>query len=480
MSRSIRSGWRATGPGAKVTQKQSGDQGSPARRDRKAGRLAFLAASCFLLAAQAPGQAVDGKGRSIEEIERGQRESRLKWEERAAERQRAWQRLRERAEIRASTVVCLAHRPATRECLVDVAQFNAQVANSLPNPRSPDSMPPEDGRSLARIRDEALRALLDRAYTDYLAERSEAGKTAGDSAAHGMSPGEEAGLRDSALARIYAAYHPFLFQAEERSRFRMLAATDSAFLDSAGKEARRNYRAATRTWTQTGLDLIPASLHAEARRLPPGHCGGPWFGGFGYFLVCLDARELVPEVPFRQALPLLRRLRSLGKEKPRITEGEIRDYQREHREDFRSPDTLVLTLWLSPSRPLCDTLCGVPGLPALQFQLPAAVEDRLSARGGLRRGEIISLGRIAYAEWTLRVEDIRKGTGYLPPDTVRILIEDVLKARSLETVRGIGKDLQRKEEEGAMNRVREGSAHLSRNEWLEREVRVDSTLLQRY
>jgi hypothetical protein len=254
-----------------------------------------------------------------------------------SEIRREWQELREKAVKKQETQAasraaladaialplpqetCLAFLRADGECLLTVGAFNGNIDRITRN--RPDSLT-WSASDIPPLRHRLLAGLRDGIFLEGLMHDSAMGglRRQVDEALKQRASEMAKGAERQQLLRLYKQYHQELFAEKWKTSVKVLASTDSSFLDSLRQKCIKdapNPRASEQRgpgnqdstkiylWQPAALETLPAKAAAAASVLRPGEMSPPIACGYGWMVLSLTGKKRVPAIPFDLAVPTL-------------------------------------------------------------------------------------------------------------------------------------------------------------------------------
>jgi hypothetical protein len=383
--------------------------------------MRFLAVSIFILAAAA-GAASAGDmpkpGSDPEADRRHNHAAALRFEVESQKEAQKYQAAQRILKLERDSAECIALRKEGDDCLLTTAAFNREAGVTEPEDADLAGNPAR----VREIRASLLRLLLRPAYLqDRLAETG-LQRAVLDSGSH-----EEERVWSAAAARVGEVRlrelyrrHRALFAAQESRVYQVLAATDSAWIDSVARLASAPATASapgrhsidSLPWRLVPDTALPRSLADSGRVLRKWKCSRSLVFAAGHAVIRpVDIRRS-PEDSYEQALPFLINLSQYQPLDSAAAEREALAYYKSHPKEFAAPDTLAVETRLTPVIPAQ----GAPIPTAIRItnlDLPADIRGWLEARDSLRAGRAYGPIVLGLGAWHLRVLEIRQGHGGL-------------------------------------------------------------------
>jgi hypothetical protein len=255
------------------------------------GFIAFIAS--------APVSWADKGGKDNEAALRANARAEEAWRHRRQVEETARARFLDSLRVSADGSACVAFDPKAGACVVNVTAFNGAVAGWTGFQAGGSPAPAQDAEAVRR---DMLRILLDEAYV----RKGPLSRQVRDSLDAAYAEFLRASVRaarerlgDSILRATYRRNFDALFKGRTLAQVRILAASDSVWLDSA-------CRATPETaWRLIPAEALPSPFQEAAHTLDSGRTSGPSRLPFGFICMRSGGRLTLPDTSFEDALPRL-------------------------------------------------------------------------------------------------------------------------------------------------------------------------------
>jgi len=379
--------------------------------------LLFIAALLFAalpLVSASPMQDPPGKGREAEMFLQGQERERAQAEEKADSDRKHRQSMLLALRLNEAGTDCVAYDPSHAACLVTVEEFNdALEGRAFPAADSGSDVP--GPQRIQAMQASVLKEIL----ADRYAADSSLGGPARDSLMQNFETARGkrtrafvANLGEDSLRALYRRHYADLFQGREERKYRVLASSDSALVDSLSRDPQA-------PWLRATEAALPPAARDASRRLKPGETTRPVETAFARFYVRLESSRRIPDTRFEDALPILISLATRAQSES-DREQRVSEYYRANKNEFQSPDTLAFRIWLAPAaqpaqrkgslqQRLREDTTRVGTRIADQTRLPDFLRDELQYYPAMRPGDFLGPIRSVLGTWYLQVMSIRRG-----------------------------------------------------------------------
>jgi hypothetical protein len=353
--------------------------------------------------------------------------------------------------------VCVASHNASGQCLLTSEAFNHAASDVEPD-NGMGETPSEKKARILEIRMAVLRQLLE---GDFLLDKlhqtgleNEVRLRAETEDRRNQALAVKA-IGEARLREIHARYGS-AFAAKERRKYRILAGSDTARIDSlcrrAEKEKEKGGEAAELPWVEVADTLLPTEMaemagkleKAAALRNPKSMCTVPWKAGKA--CIRLASTHRIPAVSFQDALPMLIGLSGVVLLDSVSARTEAQGYYRSHLEEFKNPDTLALEVSVQPGGAL-DSNAAPPASRRLSdLDLPPRARDWLRAQDSLVKGKTLGPVFLDIGVWTFKVGEKRRGKGYsLFQTEADRIVERLQRQRTNQELANAGRSQVRKQ-----------------------------------
>lgn len=353
---------------------------------------------------------------------------------------------------------CIVFDPKTGLCVVSCDDFN-QTAMTV---RMPPTTPLDSVRG--RVLDKSLNMAYysRKAQESGLADDPDIQKAVSNKSAALCGQGlKSRAPNEKTLKLLYEAMYPRHFAEREVVQLDVVGSSDSLFVDSlsrliarqdsvcgSGKGRKSNgisKNSVEIPWARSMYDNIPARLSTPTDTLKVGGVTKPIRTAFGFFIVRVGEVKIISETPFEKARDQLFRIAQGNRviSGTKADEKEATAYFKKHRNNFLSPDTLSLRLWLKPNQSnqsvqisdsglsaKCSDTASFPSLSCISTALPPAIREIVEKTADTaKKDQVIGPIVSPFGTWTARITGRKRGGKPLEYADVADLVKMKIGAR---------------------------------------------------
>jgi hypothetical protein len=241
----------------------------------------------------------DKGGKDYEAVLRANARAEEAWRRRRQAEETARARFLDSLRVSADGSECMAFDPTAGACVVNVAAFNGAVAGWTGFQAEGSPASAQDAEAVRR---DMLRILLEEAYV----REGPLSRQARDSLDAAYAESLRARVRaarewigDSLLRATYRRNFDALFRGRTLAQVRILAASDSVWLDSARRATPET------AWRLIPAEALPSPFQEAALTLDSGRTSGPSRLPFGFICMRSGGWLTLPDTSFEEALPRL-------------------------------------------------------------------------------------------------------------------------------------------------------------------------------
>ncbi len=333
---------------------------------------------------------------------------------------------------------CISSLNETGDCLLDIAEFNADmksyvdmswdhVLNRMDTSRATPDFDIDSVRS--RIFYSNMVEHYERTEQKKSEQREEHQKKLNgvmDSiVTRAINKGD-----DSKLQALYSEYYDELYAEVEDSTYLFLLSTDSLFLDSLTNVVKTDKKLIL---PEFSYNALPSPAQKVADTLSYNRWSSIHKCDLGYFSLISNGSTLIKEeVSYREALPQLINFSPKATFRCKVELEDIWSYYEENEESFLTPDTMDLVIhsvpkiFLTGEKPLSFDVKNRHSRSISSLDL--SIKDRESISNSLdwqKDSAAISLS-LEYGDYFVKVTDIRSGGKLIPFKVVKDSIKNTL------------------------------------------------------